>query len=359
MTESCTFSPNWVSAPGETIEDLLEERGWSAHDLARRMDEPPPIILGLLEGRIKIDERLANKLSDVLGSSPEFWLKRELNYQADLERYVTKGEEAPHLIEWIRDIPYAWMAKRKWVPATRKRVEKIKEAFRFFNICSLEDYEDSFSTPVAAFRSSTSFDKKVGPVSTWLRAARISASYVDTKPYDAAGFEASMVRVRALTKTTPEEFVPKVTNICAQHGVAVVFIPCPKGCPVNGATLWESDSKAILALSLRHKTNDHLWFAFFHEACHILRHKRQLLIEGLCKEDEDLEAEANAFAASILVPPASAASLPYLRTEVSVRAFACQIGVAPGIVVGQMQHKGLIKYSYMNHLKEKYEWSNG
>jgi hypothetical protein len=32
-------------------------------------------------------------------------------------------------------------------------------------------------------------------------------------------------------------------------------------------------------LSLRHKTNDHLWFAFFHEIAHILKHKKQLFLE--------------------------------------------------------------------------------
>jgi len=28
--------PNWVSPPGETILDILEERGWSRSELAQR-----------------------------------------------------------------------------------------------------------------------------------------------------------------------------------------------------------------------------------------------------------------------------------------------------------------------------------
>ena len=32
-----TFSPDWVSPPGDSIVDLMEERDWSQIDLARRL----------------------------------------------------------------------------------------------------------------------------------------------------------------------------------------------------------------------------------------------------------------------------------------------------------------------------------
>ena len=35
--------------------------------------------------------------------------------------------------------------------------------------------------------------------------------------------------------------------------------------------------------------------------------------------------------------------------------FARDLGIAPGIVVGRMQREGMIKYSMLNDLKEKYE----
>lgn len=58
-----------------------------------------------------------------------------------------------------------------------------------------------------------------------------------------------------------------------------------------------------MLLSLRHKTNDHLWFSFFHEIAHILKHKKQLFLEGNnFVKDEVLEAKADNFAADILIP---------------------------------------------------------
>lgn len=35
--------------------------------------------------------------------------------------------------------------------------------------------------------------------------------------------------------------------------------------------------------------------------------------------------------------------------------FAHKQGITPGIVIGRMQLEGLIKYSMLNNLKEKYE----
>jgi HTH-type transcriptional regulator / antitoxin HigA len=35
------FSPNWVSPPGETISDLLEERDWTQVQLAERLGHTP------------------------------------------------------------------------------------------------------------------------------------------------------------------------------------------------------------------------------------------------------------------------------------------------------------------------------
>ena len=42
-------------------------------------------------------------------------------------------------------------------------------------------------------------------------------------------------------------------------------------------------------------------------------------------------------------------------SERSVLQFAKTQGIAPGIVVGRMQLEGMIKYSMLNNLKEKYE----
>src|SRR5699024_6913838 len=122
-------------------------------------------------------------------------------------------------------------------------------------------------------------------------------------PFDAAQFRQVLADARALTREKPDVFQPQLVTACAQAGVAVVFVPELEKSRASGCTRWLGD-KAIIQLSLRYKTNDHLWFTFFHEAGHILKHgKKAVFLEGngLCDEKEE---EANAFAANLLIPQA-------------------------------------------------------
>ncbi|MHB1330034.1 MAG: ImmA/IrrE family metallo-endopeptidase [Gemmatimonadales bacterium] len=94
---------------------------------------------------------------------------------------------------------------------------------------------------------------------------------------------------------------------CAAAGVVVVFVPELPKTRVSGATRWVTAEKALIQLSLRYKTNDHLWFTFFHEAAHILLHgKRLIFIESNGSSEAEEEAQANAWASDWLSTSTSA-----------------------------------------------------
>jgi hypothetical protein len=42
----------------------------------------------------------------------------------------------------------------------------------------------------------------------------------------------------------------------------------------------------------------------------------------------------------------------------AVMRFARKIGIAPGIVVGQLQHAGRLKRQQLNNLKRRYRWKD-
>jgi Zn-dependent peptidase ImmA (M78 family) len=37
---------------------------------------------------------------------------------------------------------------------------------------------------------------------------------------------------------------------------------------------WLTPAKALIQLSFRYQTDDHLWFTLFHEIAHVLRHDK-------------------------------------------------------------------------------------
>ncbi len=153
-------------------------------------------------------------------------------------------------------------------------------------------------------------------------------------------------------------FRSRLADLCAAVGVAVVFVPELPKTGVSGATRWIGD-KAVIQLSLRYKSNDQLWFTFFHEAGHIILHgRKEIFIEGN-EQSGEKEEEANAFAADKLIP--DAALRRFLakwdgRNLAEVETFADQVGIAPGIVVGRLQHDGVLRRSYGNHLKVFLRW---
>ena len=85
MVHKNSFQPSWVSSPGETIFDILEERGWSKKEFSKQIGVAPKNVNKLLRGEAQLTAQLATSLSQVLGSTPEFWLNREALYRMSLD----------------------------------------------------------------------------------------------------------------------------------------------------------------------------------------------------------------------------------------------------------------------------------
>src|SRR5439155_11319246 len=162
--------------------------------------------------------------------------------------------------------------------------------------------------------------------------------------FDARRFREALVEIRALTTKRPEVALRRLKTVCAQAGVAVVFLPDIGKTRTSGAARWLTPTKGLIQLSDRFKADDQFWFSFFHEAAHLLLHsKKELFVSdgaGANVSDEE-EEEANVFAATHLIPRRYAPRLRTLRTDDDVRAFAHELGIAPGIVVGRLHREEL------------------
>lgn len=79
-----TFDQDWVVAPGETIRECMETKGWSIEQFARELKVGVGVVESLLRGRWYIDLSMAMKLKRTLGHSARFWLVREAQYRGGL-----------------------------------------------------------------------------------------------------------------------------------------------------------------------------------------------------------------------------------------------------------------------------------
>ena len=359
MGETQRFEPDWVSPPGDTIADALEELSMTQAGLAERTGFTRKHVNGLIKGRVAVTADAALRLEAVLGEPASFWLQREAQYREALARRAARSE-AMASREWLRELPLRWMLEQGWVRKLARKEEQVDECLRFFGVASVGAWRTACAEPLAAFRASPEVGKKLGSVAAWLRRAELQAVTVDCVPYDKHAFARALPALRGLTRQTdPTQFVPQVQRACAECGVAVVLVPAPPGCPIHGATRWLAPDRAMLALSVRHKTDDQFWFSFFHEVAHLLKHgKKLLLVEGIDGLDETLEQEADRFAGDLLIPPAEARKLAGIRSKARLKTAARDLGVAPGILVGRMQREGWLPWSHMNGLKVRYSWES-
>lgn len=84
------FNPDWVSPPGDTIEDILKEKGMCWGELIHHMDIDGET-WGLHDGSTVIDHEVAVKLAEILGGTVEFWLAREKRYRESLAKVTSSS----------------------------------------------------------------------------------------------------------------------------------------------------------------------------------------------------------------------------------------------------------------------------
>ncbi len=360
-TSRTEYSPNRVSPPGDTLAETLEELGMSQAELARRMGRPTKTINEIVQGKTAILPETAFQLESVLGIPASFWLARETAYRTALARSARNSADiAPETMEWAKRFPCKEMAQRGWIQSCAVKADYVQSLFSFFGVASVAAWDATWHRPEVAFRRSLTKGGSLFATSAWLRRGEIEAAAVRTRPYDAAAFRTALEYCRSLTTTDPEVFCPGVQQACAHAGVAVLFVPELPSASVSGAARWLSSQRALIQLTLRFKTDDQLWFSFFHEAGHILLHPKKGIFVDDGKGTSTQEKEADAFASDMLIPDDAFDEFARIRplSAQRVRAFATKQSIPPGIVVGRLQHERILPFNQLNHLKRRLAWAD-
>ncbi len=358
MTRSTEFIPAWASPPGETVRQLAAKKNLPSNDLAQALGVPPEDLPQLFNGKLSITPARAKGLTGVVGASVRFWLAREAQYRRDVQALEDDSRR------WVASLPIADMARYGWLKTATSAGDKLLRALEFFEVTTVDEWRDAWLSDRAgltAYRTSPVFTAQSASVAAWLRQGELAAAELSVGAWSRARFERLLPSLKPLTRVRePVEFISQLQEQCADCGVAVVVVRAPKGCPASGATRVKN-GKAILQLSVRYLRDDSFWFTFFHEAGHLVLHEDRLFLEWSDKRELDSreEAEANQFAGHVLIPQSEEAALRALPHEYrSIMRFAKHLSISPGIVVGQLQHRGLVRQDKLNFLKKRYSWAD-
>jgi len=293
------YHPTEVSPPRETLLDLLEEKGMSQTELAKRMGKTLKAVNELLsDGKdVAFTSETALQLEQVFKLSAGFWMRREQAYRESIARQ-REIDQLESDVPWLDGIPLAGLRKLGYIKSPRKNVAALREALAFFRVSTVAGWNLFWSKAEVSYRMSESFKGEIGHLAAWLQCGELMAEKINCTEYSAVCFEAALPQIRELTVKSIEEIVTGLTSLCAEAGVAVVFTPDFPKTHVCGAARWiQGGRRPVIQLSENIKSKDDLLFYFRHEAFHILRHaKKSIYVDGPAPSGATIEDEANRWA---------------------------------------------------------------
>lgn len=359
MKDRQELIPDWFSKPGDSLRAMMLRRSMLAQSVADRLDGGVATLRGLLDASLDLDDRYAEILSEAVGGTRSFWLKRQANYEEALERALDRAlASEEESAAWLTlQLPGSRPKGR--LSADRRRSE-VRRRLTFYNVGTLSAWQARYGRirSETLFRTTNAFTSDDSAVLMWLRSGEIDADLVTTRSWSAGNLLDRLKDIKALSKVhQPERFLPKLRILCAEAGVAVVTKRAPEGCRASGASRMVASDKAMVLLSFRGRSDDRFWFTLFHELGHLVLHGAKTFLDDDLDDRDDSEREANEFAARLIVPEHRQDEFEHLRpTRNDVIRFSVGLNVAPGLTVGQMQHRGMIRQNQLDYLKRRWNW---
>jgi HTH-type transcriptional regulator/antitoxin HigA len=349
-------APAEIFPPGEFLREELEARNWTQQELAEILDRPPRLISELLAAKRAVTPETAQGLAQAFGTSAEYWLNLESQYQLSKLGARTDYVERKALL--YSKFPVREMLRRGWIAAATN-LDVLEQNFcEFFRISNPSEVP-SFA------HSARKTDALAAPTMlqlAWLFRVRAMADRQLLAPYAPEVLERAVTHLKAL-RTAPEE-ARRVPRILADAGVRFVVAEQMPGSKIDGACFWLDDSKPVIGMSLRHDRIDNFWFVLRHEIEHVLREDGKGTSEPIVDSDvgvaseelPEIEARANSAAAHFCVEASQLDDFvlrvnPFF-SEQKIAAFAARIGVHPGIVVGQL-HRKLGRFDFLRRHQVK------
>jgi HTH-type transcriptional regulator/antitoxin HigA len=346
--------------PGQLIEALLKEKGWTRTVLA--------LVLGLDEtsaGRIVADKRtvdaeLALTLEEIFGVRAERFLELQKSYDLAKARLSVRPDpERATRAHLFGGLPVAEMIKRGWLVADDVRDPRVQsELMRFFGVNRVEDIE---ILPHAAKKTQVNTDPTPAQLA-WLYRVKQIASDMLVARYSPGSVRGAITKLKELL-SAPEE-TRKVPRILAESGIRFALVESLPAAKIDGVCFWLNETSPVIAMSMRYDRIDNFWFVLRHELEHVDRRhgltSAMLDTElegqraGTGNELAEEERAANEAAAEFCAPKKMvdafiARKAPFFN-ERDILGFARTINVHPGLVAGQLRFR-LDKYDrFGNHL---------
>lgn len=336
--------------PGQLIEALLAERGWSNRVLSVVLDVEETGVSKLIAGKKAVTPEIAISLEEVFGIEADKFLSLQRSYDLAKARLVArpnpKRATRAHL---FAGLPVAEMIKRRWLDAEdiRDMPSVEKSLTKFFGVDTVDQIE---IMPHAAKKTVVSNDVTPAQLAWLYRVRQIALEMIVGKFSKSSALRAVEL-LRPLTSSAEE--VRKVPRILAESGIRYVIVESLPSAKIDGVCFWLNEVSPVIGMSLRFDRIDNFWFVLRHELEHVIQeHGKSMItidaeLEGArAGTGNDVAVEeriANREAAEFCIPQKTIDSFIARKSPVfaerDILGLAATLKVHPGLVAGQLRYR--------------------
>jgi HTH-type transcriptional regulator/antitoxin HigA len=334
--------------PGQLIDALLRERGWTQALLSAILGKDTATINKLVSDKSSVSAEFAVLLEEAFSVPAEKFLELQKSFDLAKARYLlTPDPKRTSRAKLLSKLPVSEMINRGWIKVSNtKDVAQIEAALgNFFGV------EKNSEVELISYAA-----KKINVLETisplqlaWLYRVSSIAQQMLVKPFVKSKLPDLIAQLKPLL-IAPQE-ARKVPKLFAEYGIRLVFVETLKSSKIDGVCTWLNEKKPVIGLSLRFDRLDNFWLVLRHELEHVIQGHGLLTphfdadmgSEEARSVIDKQETEANDAAAHFTIPKGKLDSFIARKSplfqERDFLGFAHLLGIHPSIVAGQIRHK--------------------
>jgi HTH-type transcriptional regulator/antitoxin HigA len=360
MGKETEIKPFINIGPGFTIKKYIEARGWSQDDLAQLTDISAKQLSKIINNKVRITIETARLLAKAFETSPEFWVNLDNRYRLNRKSDTIKENSTQRKAQIRKYMPVSEILKKGWFEfdKTAEGYEALFENIwdeKYINSTIYENIERKF----CARQKNNHEDYTQYYSYTWQQIARIKAKIINVPSYNETLLKqiANNFTVYTYSKNGVEEIVKDLNRA----GIKFFILSHLSKTYLDGACFFDEENPVIVYTG-RYDRVDNFWFTLAHEIAHVLLHLQELKDQGFLDDLKDgevtsvQEKEADQKAEEILrVVEILSHAQSYVNyfSEEKLNSISDTLKIDQSVILGVLQHKGLVEYRKLNQYKTK------
>lgn len=348
--------------PGSVLAKELSRCGMSRKELAQRTGVTEKHISTVISGERGISHSFAKKLGYVFKDAA-YWLNLQAMYDAEQTKYQEENEikeQELRILQPLHEIT-DYFIQKGYMHNECGDAHKVMQLRSLLNVSNLTLIPGI--TYNAAYRAQLTNNIQTDPyvLFAWQRLCEKETEdiFVSSK-INKDLLKENLPNIKSLMFGDINEVIHNLQNLFAKCGIAFQVVKNFRGAPVQGFIKQSVDEKVIMCLTIRGKRADVFWFTLFHEIGHILNGDYSNRFVDFNSIQNATEEKANSFASRILINPEQYKNFihsPECESWSGIVDFARSNNVRPFIVLGRLQHDGILDWSDFNDKVIYYTWA--